>query len=160
MFTSLKHPVRRKILRMLADKPMTFMEMVENLSVSSSHLTYHLESLGELVFKMDNGKYKLSTFGLATVSAMKGVEEAPKNRTKTRLKLAVQMESSFRRSHGGRFALSRHVRFQFNSLNQVSSSQATLAAENKQLLSWGTGTNKVANLIQQRNPNRHHTNIT
>jgi hypothetical protein len=77
MFTSLKHPVRRKILRMLADKPMTFMEMVEHLSVSSSHLTYHLESLGELVFKMDNGKYKLSTFGQATVSAMKGVEEPP-----------------------------------------------------------------------------------
>ena len=77
MFTSLKHPVRRKILRMLATKPMTFMEMVENLGVSTSHLTYHLESLGELVSKLDNGQYKLSTFGLATVGAMNGVEEAP-----------------------------------------------------------------------------------
>jgi len=47
MFTSLKHPVRRKILRMLSNKPMTFMEMVENLGVSTSHLTYHLENLGE-----------------------------------------------------------------------------------------------------------------
>jgi len=77
MFTSLKHPVRRKILRMLADKPLTFMEMVDNLGVSSSHLTYHLESLGELIFKMEDSRYKLSAFGLATVSAMKGVEEAP-----------------------------------------------------------------------------------
>jgi hypothetical protein len=51
MFTSLKHPVRRKILRMLNDKPLTFMEMVDNLGVSSSHLTYHLESLGELILK-------------------------------------------------------------------------------------------------------------
>jgi DNA-binding transcriptional ArsR family regulator len=51
MFSSLKHPVRRKILRMLASKPLTFMEMVENLGVSSAHLTYHLESLGELVSK-------------------------------------------------------------------------------------------------------------
>ena len=62
MFTSLKHPVRRKILRMLGEKPMTFMEMVEELGVSTSHLTYHLESLGELVSKVDNGTYKLSYF--------------------------------------------------------------------------------------------------
>jgi DNA-binding transcriptional ArsR family regulator len=70
MFSSLKHPVRRKILRMLAYKPMTFMEVVEELGVSTSHLTYHLDSLGELVFKMESGQYKLSAFGLATVSAM------------------------------------------------------------------------------------------
>ncbi|MDI9577697.1 MAG: winged helix-turn-helix domain-containing protein, partial [Thermoproteota archaeon] len=58
MFTSLKHPVRRRILRMLNEKPLTFMELVENIGVSSSHLTYHLENLGELIFKMDNGRYK------------------------------------------------------------------------------------------------------
>ena len=85
MFSSLKHPVRRKILRMLGNKPMTFMEMVEELGVSTPHLTYHLESLGELVSKMDNGQYKLSAFGLATVSAMKGVEEVREIEPKRRL---------------------------------------------------------------------------
>ena len=95
MFTSLKHPVRRKILRMLADKPLTFKEMVDNLGVSSSHLTYHLENLGELIFKMDNGKYKLSTFGLATVSAMKGVEEAPPPEPKGRIKLPFKWKTVF-----------------------------------------------------------------
>ena len=74
MFTSLKHPVRRKILRILNDKPLTFKELGDLIGVSSSHLTYHLESLGELIYKMENGKYKLSAFGKATVSAMKGVE--------------------------------------------------------------------------------------
>jgi predicted transcriptional regulator len=68
MFTSLKHPVRRKILRMLGNKSMTFMEMVEELGISSSNLTYHLESLGELVTKMDDDQYKLSSFGLATIT--------------------------------------------------------------------------------------------
>ena len=77
MFTSLKHPVRRKILRMLNNKPMTFMEIVEQLEVSSSHLTYHLESLGELLAKTETGEYRLSNFGKAAASAMKGVEEAP-----------------------------------------------------------------------------------
>jgi len=75
MFASLKHPVRRKILRMLGGKPMTFMEMVEQLGVSTPHLTYHLESLSELVSKTDGGHYKLSSFGQAAVTAMKGVED-------------------------------------------------------------------------------------
>ena len=75
MFSSLKHPIRRKILRILADKPLSFTEMLELLGVSSSNLTYHLESLGELITKDDSGVYRLSTFGLASVSTMKIVEE-------------------------------------------------------------------------------------
>jgi len=64
MFSSLNHPARRKILRILSEKPLTFSEMLEILGVSSSNLTYHLDSLGELVTKDDSGIYKLSTFGL------------------------------------------------------------------------------------------------
>ena len=67
MFTSLKHPARRKILRMLAEKPKNFSRILEELGISSSHLTYHLENLGELVTKMDDVKYRLSTFGKAAV---------------------------------------------------------------------------------------------
>jgi len=78
MFMSLRHPARRKILRMLAEKPRNFSEMLEELGISSSHLTYHLESLGELVSKMEDGRYKLSTFGEAAVATMSRVEEAPK----------------------------------------------------------------------------------
>ena len=111
MFTSLKHPVRRKILRMLANKPMTFMEMVENLGVSTSHLTYHLESLGELVSKLDNGQYKLSTFGLATVSAMNGVEEAPQTETKRRIKLNLKWKAIFGCVADCSCAFGRYVRF-------------------------------------------------
>jgi DNA-binding transcriptional ArsR family regulator len=78
IFASLKHPVRRKILRMLSEKPRSFSEILEALGISSSHLTYHLENLGELVSKMDDGKYKLSTFGEAGVGTMSKVEEMPK----------------------------------------------------------------------------------
>jgi predicted transcriptional regulator len=95
MFTSLKHPARRKVLRMLAEKPMTFSELVEYLGVSSSHLTYHLESLGELIYKLDNGQYKLSTFGEATVSAMRGVEEAPTIESKQRRRLHFKWKALF-----------------------------------------------------------------
>jgi hypothetical protein len=78
IFASLKHPVRRKILRMLSEKPRSFTEMLEASEVSSSHLTYHLENLGELVSKTCDGKYKLSAFGQAAVATMSKVEETPK----------------------------------------------------------------------------------
>ena len=147
MFTSLKHPVRRKILRMLNDKPLTFMEMVDNLGVSSSHLTYHLESLGELIFKMENGKYKLSTFGLATVSAMKGVEEAPEVEPKRRLKLPLKWKAVVAVLMVAVLLLSAMSALQYNSLNRLAANQDSLAAENQQLLSWGIGTSKVASLL-------------
>lgn len=149
MFTSLKHPVRRKILRMLALKPMTFTEMVDELSVSTSHLTYHLDSLGELIFKMENGRYKLSSFGLATVSAMKGVEEAPEIEAKGRLRLPFRWKAVLAALMVAVLVLSAMSVLELNTLNQLSSNQNSLLAENQQLLSWGIGTDKVANLLQE-----------
>jgi hypothetical protein len=148
MFASLKHPVRRKILRMLADKPMTFMEMVDYVGVSSSHLTYHLESLGELIYKMDSGKYKLSTFGTATVSAMKGVEEPPETQIKQSPKLAFKWKVAFAALIIAMVILVAVSTLQYTTLNKLAASQQLLSAENQQLLSWGIGTNKVANLLQ------------
>jgi DNA-binding transcriptional ArsR family regulator len=54
MFSSLRHPARRKILKMLSEKSMTFSQMLEELEIPGSHLTYHLENLGDLVVKMEN----------------------------------------------------------------------------------------------------------
>ena len=51
--------------------------MLEELGISSSHLTYHLENLGELVSKTSDGRYQLSKFGEGAVDTMKIVEEAP-----------------------------------------------------------------------------------
>jgi DNA-binding transcriptional ArsR family regulator len=147
MFSSLKHPVRRKILRMLAMKPMTFMEMVENLDISTPHLTYHLESLGELISKIDNGQYKLSTFGVATVSAMKGVEEVhevePKRRMVTfRWKVLVGVLLI------AVLVLSGITALNFMSISQLSNAKQSLSMENQQLLSFGMGKDKIANFLQ------------
>jgi hypothetical protein len=77
IFASLKHPIRRTILRMLSKKPMSFSEMLGVLGVSSSFLTYHLENLGELVGKIDDNKYRLSSFGEAAIATMTKVEDIP-----------------------------------------------------------------------------------
>ena len=147
MFASLKHPVRRKILRMLGSKSMTFMEMVEELGISSPNLTYHLESLGELISKMDNDKYKLSTFGLATINAMKGIEEVRETEPKRRngvfkwkmfsaaLLVAVLLLASF-------------AFIQYTSINELASAQQSLSAEVERLLKYGIGTDKVSGFIK------------
>jgi len=77
IFTSLNHLVRRKILKMLAEEPRNFSDMFESLGISSSHFNYHLDNLGDLVTKTDDGKYKLSFLGEAAMAMMSKVEEAP-----------------------------------------------------------------------------------
>jgi len=121
MFTSLRHPARRKILRMLAEKPRNFSEMLEELGISSSHLTYHLESLGELVSKMEDGRYKLSTFGEAAVATMSRVEEAPKTtEPKHYPSLPMKWKSSLAVLMIGLVVLAGVCYTQYQSLNQLS----------------------------------------
>jgi len=122
------------------------MEMVDLLGVSSSHLTYHLECLGELIFKMDNNNYKLSSFGLATISAMKGVED-PETEPKRHLKLSFKWRAVFAALLVVIIVLTAFSTLQYVSLNQFMQRQSSLMAENQQLLSWGIGTDKVADLL-------------
>jgi len=61
---------------MLEGKELTFTTIAKNLNISSSHLTYHLDNLQELVKKTENG-YQLSRFGEAAVEMTKTVETPP-----------------------------------------------------------------------------------
>ncbi len=155
MFSSLKHPARRKILRMLAQSPMSFSQMLEELDVSSSHLTYHLESLGELLAKMEDGKYKLSKFGEASVNTMRGVEEAPSTKAGKLSTLPFKWKGLLSILIIVIIALASFSAVQFESINQLSKSQQTLqdnlhqmTTQNQQLLSWGTGTDKALSFIR------------
>ncbi len=148
MFTSLKHPARRKVLRLLAAKPMTFMEMVETMGVSTSHLTYHLESLGELISKSEDGKYRLSSFGEATVGAMKSVEEVPEIQVKRRFGLPFRWKALFVGLLVCMVLLASLTTLAVLNLSQMASGQEALKQENEQLLAWGVGTNKVTSLLR------------
>lgn len=75
MFSSLKHPIRRKILRVLINRPERFSDLEKQIGVDSSHLTYHLEGLGSLLLKTQDGMYALSPLGEVATSTMKHVEE-------------------------------------------------------------------------------------
>jgi hypothetical protein len=147
MFSSLKHPARRKILRVLSEKPLTFSEMVELLGISSSSLTYHLENLGELV-SQDNGAYRLSTFGLASVNTMKVVEEAPETPRKKRA-LSLKWQTILVVLLIGVVLSASLVAVEYNSLSQASSERDVLQQKYDQLLSWSSMTNEAIGFLQQ-----------
>jgi DNA-binding transcriptional ArsR family regulator len=169
MFTSLKHPARRKILRMLAEKPKNFSRILEELGISSSHLTYHLENLGELVTKMDDGKYRLSTFGRAAVLTMKGVEETPDIKSRHGLSLSIKWQSVFAVLMIGLIVLAGVSYTQYASLNQLSAEHDQLAADFEQisaaherLLSWGISTDRVVNFLEdviQLDMTKYHASL-
>ena len=65
MFTALKHPIRRKILRILNQTPATYTDLQTQLGIDNGLLNYHLDNLRELINKEEDGKYRLSDFGEA-----------------------------------------------------------------------------------------------
>jgi hypothetical protein len=148
MFSSLKHPARRKILRMLAERQMTFSQMLEALGVSSSHLTYHLENLGELVSKAADGAYKLSTFGEASVSTMQIVEEAPAVRSKHGFPLSLRWRSLLGILIIAVVLLASFSFLQYSSLNELSSEHELLMSRYDQLLSWSASTDDAIGFLQ------------
>ena len=148
MFASLKHPTRRKILRMLSQRPMAFSEILEDLGVSSSHLTYYLESLGDLLVKTGEGTYKLSTFGEASVNTMKTVEEAPAIQEKQRLFSSMRGKTVLVMFIVAILIMASFSALQFNHLNQLSIEHNELKRKYEQLLSWSTGANNAISFLR------------
>jgi len=145
MFSSLRHPARRKILKMLSEKSMTFSQMLEELEIPGSHLTYHLENLGDLIVKMEDGKYKLSSVGEACCSIMKSAEEVPNIQTKQFLLLPLRWKTLFTVFIIGIVLLASISFVQYYSFNRLSNDYKLLKADlekarlqNQQIISWNS----------------------
>jgi hypothetical protein len=74
MFTALKHPIRRRILRILGQTPTAYTEIQTQLGIDNGLLNYHLENMKDLLTKGDEGKYSLSEFGRAALGVTEKVE--------------------------------------------------------------------------------------
>jgi hypothetical protein len=77
IFNALRHPIRRRILRMLEEKPSTYTEVLSGLGIDNGLLNYHLDSLRELVTKGGDDRYTLSDYGRATLSINRRIEDPP-----------------------------------------------------------------------------------
>jgi hypothetical protein len=78
MFNALKHPIRRKILRIINESPVTYTEILSQLGIDNGLLNYHLENMKDLIAKREDGGYLLSEFGKAAVGLTQKVEESPR----------------------------------------------------------------------------------
>ncbi len=122
--------------------------MLEELGVSSSHLTYYLESLGELLVKAEDGAYKLSNFGEASVNTMRTVEEAPAIKEKHRFLSPMRWKSILGLLTAAILILASFSYLQFNFLNQLSAEHNELELKYDQLLSWSAGANNAISFLR------------
>jgi DNA-binding transcriptional ArsR family regulator len=133
IFASLKHPLRRKILRILSAGPQNFSEMQKTFGIESSHLTYHLEGLGELLLKTKDGKYALSSVGDAAVSMMNRVEEPPRH--PLRLRFSSKKWKFFATVLVvALILLSSSLFYEYQSLRQLSTQYSSLKEEHELML--------------------------
>ena len=75
MFSALNHPIRRRIIEMLARDNMQYTHMLEELDVDTGKLNFHLKKLGDLIEKDEKGLYKLTDKGLRAFSIIQQVPE-------------------------------------------------------------------------------------
>ncbi len=151
MFSSLRHPARRKILRMLSEKEMSFSQMLDELEIPGSHLTYHLENLGELIVKMEDGKYKLSSVGEASYSIMRGAEEAPNSQTRKFSVLPLRWKTLVIVFIISITLLASITCVQYYSLSHLSNDYELLKADlekaklqNQQIISWSSAERAIS----------------
>ena len=76
MFEAISHPIRIKILKLLAKRPMSFSELKRKLGIKSSgKLDFHLKKLGNLVTLNSEDKYALTKEGYAALQTITTVRK-------------------------------------------------------------------------------------
>jgi len=85
IFSALRHPIRRRILRSLGSDRRTYTEMLNDLGVDTGLLNYHLEHLGSLIRKEEDGSYALSDFGVAALGLTARIEDPRERRDEINL---------------------------------------------------------------------------
>ena len=75
-FEAIAHPLRIKILKLLAERPMGFSELKRELGIKSSgKLDFHLKKLEGLITLNSSGKYTLTKEGYAALQAITTIKK-------------------------------------------------------------------------------------
>ena len=75
-FEAIAHPLRIKILKLLAERSMGFSELKRELGIKSSgKLDFHLKKLENLVALDSDGKYTLTKEGYAALQAITTIKK-------------------------------------------------------------------------------------
>ncbi len=76
VFEAISHPLRIKILKLLAERPRSFSELKKELGIKSSgKLDFHIKKLEGLVTLDYDGKYTLTREGYAALQAINTIRK-------------------------------------------------------------------------------------
>lgn len=79
IFSAMRHPIRRRIIRLLNEHSATYTDVLRSLGVETGLLNYHLDSMRELLLKDEEGRYRLTEFGSAAFELITKVETPVRN---------------------------------------------------------------------------------
>lgn len=75
-FEAIAHPLRIKILKLLAERPMGFSELKRKLGIKSGgKLDFHLKKLENLIVLNSDGRYTLTKEGYAALQAITTIKK-------------------------------------------------------------------------------------
>lgn len=76
IFEAISHPLRIRILRVLAKRSMRFAELKRGLKIKSSgRLDFHLTKLGGLIVTNKQGSYDVTKYGIMALTAINTVQK-------------------------------------------------------------------------------------
>ena len=78
IFSALRHPIRRKILRLLGNRGANHSELLAGLGIEKGHLNYHLRTMEPLIKRSEEGTYDLSNYGRTAIRTMGEIEGVDK----------------------------------------------------------------------------------
>lgn len=74
VFSELKHPIRRDIVKFIGNKEKSYTEILEHVDVERGKLNFHLRNLMNLVHRNTSGNYELSDLGLSGLDLIEKIE--------------------------------------------------------------------------------------
>ena len=88
----LKDQTRRNILHSLSKGPLTYMELMKLVKVKNTgKFNYHLKTLGNLIEKTEDGRYKLAERGQLAIQLL---EKFPEKSNETKLSLVGEKNNT------------------------------------------------------------------
>ena len=92
VFEAISHPLRIKILKILAKRPLNFSELKRETNVESNGaLDFHLKKMRSLVVTDSTGRYTLNNRGYAALEAIRTTEQYGWQRRSFLLNLLVYL---------------------------------------------------------------------
>ncbi len=88
ILVALNHEIRREILQLLTQKAMTYTQLMENFTLTSGKLNYHLKLLTGFIQKQEDGMYACTKLGKRIFTLLENFRSSIQDEDKSFIKKA------------------------------------------------------------------------